>query len=504
MATVISAQRTSNLPRAARVTGNTAVLALWLWLYWPVFDYLTTIFSREDFRTNQILLLGVIFLIITQARKRGLQFRLDAVPQLARLPLALALGGSILYLLAERFLDVNTLSASLFGLASYGLLGLWLEPRRWRQGIPAILLLIGVLPFGDHMQTFIGYPMRIFTASLVRDGLAAAGIGSIGVDTILIFENGVSQIDIPCSGVKSLWTGMLFLIAATWVEKRPLTRRWLLIAAIFAGLLFIANLARVAILVTVGEVMGWRLAAEMLHVPLGVLGFVAVCVTAVWLLRKNSGLKMNDSKLKAASSSIINLQYSQWLYPFLILAITLMALAYTPRPQTGLAAAAPTWNFPAELAVDPLPLKPDEYEWLTRDGAESASRMRFEWRGLSGSMILINSRTWRGHHRPERCFEVYGLSLDDSRAHLVAPDFPVRLVSLSGGAPGSNLSAAYWFQSANQTTDDFGTRIWADLAPERERWVLVSILFDDEVDPNDGSVLAFYQALHQAVAASFD
>ncbi|MCP4422915.1 MAG: exosortase O, partial [Chloroflexi bacterium] len=492
-------------------------------LYWPIFGYLSVIFSREDFRANQILLLGVLFLIAAQARKGNFKLRLDAPPRLARWPLTLALGGSVLYLLAERFLDVNTIAASLFGLASYGLLGLWLEPRRWRQGVPAILLLIGVLPFGDHMQTFIGYPMRILTAVLVRDGLTAAGVASLGVDTILVFENGVSQIDIPCSGVKSLWTGMLFLIAATWVEKRPLSLRWLGTAVIFSLLLFIVNLARVAILVIVGEVAGWRLMAEMLHVPLGVLGFVAACVTAVYLLRRlalriRSQIKFDKEthpqrldrypKSKVKNDQALNdlrLTINDWepaanrqFTIILMAAIALMALLYAPRPQTGLAKQPPALAFPTELSIEPLPLKPDEIEWLTRDGAASANRMRFEWRGISGSMILITSRTWRAHHRPERCFEVYGLTLDDSRAHLVAPDFPLRLVSL-GGRQTASLSASYWFQSVSQTTDDYGTRIWADLAPQRDKWILVSILFDGEVDPHDEDISTFYQTLHQAV-----
>ncbi|MCZ7572164.1 MAG: archaeosortase/exosortase family protein [Ardenticatenaceae bacterium] len=202
-----------------RLGANALVLALLLWLYRPVFDYLAIIFSREDFRTNQLVLLGVIVLIAVQVRKGGLRPRFDVAPQHAAPVLLLALGGSLLYLTVERFLDVNTISASLFGLASYGLLGLWMRPQRWRQGLPAALLTVGALPFGKHMQTFVGYPMRILTAAIVRDGLAAAGIGSIGIDTILVLENGVSQVDLPCRGVKSLWTGMLFLLAATCFSR---------------------------------------------------------------------------------------------------------------------------------------------------------------------------------------------------------------------------------------------------------------------------------------------
>jgi len=483
-----------------RIGANAAIIGLWLWLYRPVFDYLAVIFSREDFRTNQLVLAGVILLLATRMRKEHFCPRIDAAPQLFYPGLILALGGSALYLAVERFLDVNTLSASLLGLASYGLLGLWVHPQHWRHGLPAALLLIGALPFGEHMQTFIGYPMRILTASIVRDGLTGVGVTSIGVDTILVLENGVSQVDLPCSGVKSLWTGMLFLIAATWIERKSFNLRWLLVALIFAGFLFAANLARVGVLVVVGQVAGWWLAAEMLHVPLGVLGFVAACAAAVALLRLERWIEpvaRDECALPVPGRPV-------WLAPVVAMAILAMALAYAPRPAAGLAQPSPAWEFPVGLIAESTPLKPDEIEWLTRGGAEAADRWLFEWRGITGSMILITSKTWRAHHRPERCFEVYGLSLDDSRTDLVAPDFPLRFLSLRYGDGRGLLSATYWFQSVDRTTDDYGARIWADLSPKRDRWVLITILFDGVQDPHATDVQALFNALHDAVARSLE
>jgi exosortase O len=485
---------------------NGIIVGLWFWLYWPLFDYFAVIFSGEDFRTNQLVLVGVIILIALQLRQERRRLRLDGAPHLYLPALGLVLSGSILYLICERFLNVNTLSASLFGLASYGLLGLWLPPLSWRQGLPAALLLIGALPFGEHLQTFVGYPLRIFTAMLVRDGLAAAGVASIGIDTILVFENGVSQVDLPCSGVKSLWTGMLFLLAATWLERRPLNLRWLLLAFSFVAFLIIANLVRVGVLVAVGPVAGWLLLAEMLHVPLGVLGFVAACTAVVWLLRLSLAKKeMGDGRLEIGPSLISHLHMKRlsqpaWLGPALVVVILTMVLVYTPRPQTGLAQPPPAWEFPAGLVTTPMPLKPDEIAWFTRDGAESAERRRFEWHGLTGSMILITSSTWRAHHRPERCFEVYGLSLEGSYTHLINPNFPVRFVSLGDNDHSNLLSATYWFQSAGRTTDDYSTRLWADLAPQHQRWVLVSILFDGVTEPGAAQVETFYLTLHEAVA----
>ncbi len=472
---------------------NGLLAAAWLWLYWPLAGYLQIIFTREDFRTNQVLLLAIVALIAFKIRENGLSLDPARLPAPAALPLGLALGGSATYLLIERFLDVNTLAASLFGLATYGLIGLWMTPGRWRQGLPAALMLIGTLPFGAQLQTFVGYPLRIATAAIVGDGLAAAGVASIGVDTILVFENGIAHVDLPCSGVQSLWTGALFLLAATWIERRPLNLRWLAAATGFGALLLAANLARVAILVTVGQVLNWRLLAEMLHVPLGVLGFAGACAAAVVLLRRSG-------KPLAAGVPTTPSSPSRLLAAGLVAVVAVMALLYTPRPQTGLSGtAAADWAFPAEMAVEPLPLKPDEVEWLTRDGAEAADRYRFTWQGHSGSMILITSRTWRAHHRPERCFEVYGLTLDGSQTLLISPTRPLKAVSLSDGQGQARFTAGYWFQSADQITDDYATRIWADLAPRRQRWVLVSFIFDEPLDARDETLAGFYEGLAEAV-----
>jgi exosortase O len=487
--------------KVAAALANAGLIALWCWLYRAVYAYLAVIFTREEFRTNQIVLLGVLALIVLKVRKGKLSLHLYQLPQLYRPALALSLGGSLLYLLAERFLNINTFSATLFGLASYGLLGLWMAPSRWRQGLPAALLLVGALPFGDHMQTFIGYPVRILTATAVRDGLSLLGIHSVGVDTILVFENGFSKVDLPCSGVKSLWTGGLFFLAASWIERRTINARWMLAALGLAFLLLLANLVRVAILVGIGHIAGWRLMAEMLHVPLGVLGFVGACALGLALLRRTGRVV----HLQAGQGIVAHepgLARPAWLTPLLVAAVLVMALLYAPKPAEASGQPLPVSIFPPGLATEPWTLTPGEQKWLADSGVETAERWRFEWRGLKGSLLLVTSDTWRAHHRPERCFEVYGLTVEGSRTELVAPDFPVRLLSLGSGKNRELLSAAYWLQSAGQTTDDYAARIWADLAPRRERWVLVTILFDRAVDPGSDGSQALYTALRGVVHKS--
>ncbi len=488
---------------AAPLLLNGLLLAGWGWLYAPLLSYFATIFSREDFRTNQILLVAVLALIGLQIHRGDLRFKPHAPPQLRVVPLVALLGGSLLYLAGERFLAINTLSATFFGLASYGLLGLWLAPTRWRRGLPAALLLIGTLPFGEHLQSFVGYPMRLATASLVRDGLAGAGVGSVGIDTILIFENGVSQIDLPCSGVKSLWTGALFLLAATWLERRRLDLRWLGIAALLMVLLFVANLARVAMLVVAGPVLGWNLLAEMVHVPLGVLGFGLACGAAALLLRRQKTqspalVDVADSPAHAGGHTFSLV---------LVAIVAAMALLYTPLPQNGLTQPPLDWAFPDAFILADQPLTADETFWLTRDGAESAERWRFRYRSpvgeeLTGTLMVVVSETWRAHHHPERCFEVHGLALDNSYAHLVAPDFPVRIAQLSDG--DQQWTASYWFQAGDRLTDDYTTRIWADLSLRPQRWVLVTMVFEDAPNVGSAAMQSFYTELREVVARTLD
>ncbi len=467
--------------------------ALWIWLYRPVFSYLGVIFSRQEFRTNQVLLLAVLVLIAARLRRSHIPFPQpeDLRPRLHPPALALLLGCSLLYLLMERFFDIRSLSAALFGLATYGLLGLWLESSRWREGFLAALLLVGVLPFGEHLETFVGYPMRRVTAQLVRDGFAATGHTSLGVDTILVFESGIAKIDLPCSGVKSLWTGLLFLLSAAWIERHPLNIRWLLSGVLMVGLLFCANLLRVAALIGAGQVLNWPLLAEMLHVPLGVLGFIGACAGALAILRLPRPARALPALAPAHARPF-------WLAPALCALVLGLVLLYTPRPVQG-ASVSSSWQYPAEMNTSPQPLTPGEIDWITSGGADSADRQRFSMGDLSGSMILIRSHSWRGQHRPERCFEVYGLTVDNSYAQLVSSEFPLRVVKLSDRSSGRSYTAAYWFQSATQITDDYGTRMWADLDPQREEWVLVTVLFDQSVDPQAQATLGFLTSLREVI-----
>lgn len=497
------------LPRLGRTAVNGFLLALWIWLYWEVFGYFRVIFSSEEFRTNQIVLAIVLVLVLIQFRKERWQPRLDVLPQFFWPGLSLVLIGSASFLLAERFLDINTLSASLFGLATYGLIGLWISPRRWLGGLPAALLLIGTLPFGDHLQTFVGYPMRIATARIIQEGLGAAGISSVGVDTILVLENSLAQVDIPCSGIKSLWTGMLFLIAATWIERCTINLRWFGTAVLMGILLFLANVARVTTLVLVGQVAGWELLAELIHVPVGVLAFGVVCTITLLFIKNLGSSELHFHPTVAQQSQeddSRDLKRPVWLAPLLAVCIAGMALAYTPRPQPVMAQDSINWVFSPELQVQVDPLPPRLFAWVTKGGAEFADRWNFSWQGdsgeINGSMMFLTSKTWRGQHRPERCFEVQGIAVETSQTVLFDNDFTARQLIVTDGI--NQVTALYWLQIDHRAMDDFATRIWSDLASERQPWVLVTISMDDVYPPESATVRSVAELVRTAIANSLE
>lgn len=484
---------------------NGLILLVWLWLFRPIYPYLTTIFTRQDFRTNQIVLALLVAIFIYKAREEGLHIDFNHKPQPHRLPLLLLFSATSAFIFFERYLDINNLSAALLVIATYGLAGLYLQPRTWRSGLPIMLLLAGTLPVNHHLQTFVGYPMRLVTASIVRDMFASAAGGSLAVSTILVFENGIAHVDIPCSGVQSLWTGAMFLLLASWLERKKLGWRWLVTAVILSIALFLSNLVRIAALVWTGQIMGWTPLAEMLHVPLGVLGFVLACMLALALLRHwvpaHAGANTNGTAINRPTAPLIHQKIS---FPILLIGVFLLLSAlHKPYVRANELVVSMGWSFPAALQTEAQPLDSFQLEWLLNDGADSADRYRFQHGDLSGSMLFVVADNWHAHHFPEGCFAGSGLKVHASQTELISAEFPIRWLTLTA-ADGSQYSAAFWFQSAENLTDDYATRIWDDLRFERNEWVLVSALFDQAVAVDSAETITYLNDLRTAAQLTLD
>lgn len=81
------------------------------------------------------------------------------------------------------------------------------------------LLAAPILP---SLQFYLGYPMRIVSASLTVGLLQLQGLPVSRQGVLLVWRDQLLQFDAPCSGVRMLWTGLLFTLAVCLIHRfRP-------------------------------------------------------------------------------------------------------------------------------------------------------------------------------------------------------------------------------------------------------------------------------------------
>jgi hypothetical protein len=120
-------------------------------------------------------------------------------------------------------------------------------------------------------------------------------------------------------------------------------------------------------------------------------------------------------------------------------------------------------------------------------------------------MLISISQSFQAQHPPHACLATAGLQVTGARSVALRPGQPIAQLTIGK----SDRTAAYWLQSATETTDDVLRRSLAVLPrPGRSvggsrqppTWALVSILFDDPVQVDEPAVREQLQRLHDQVA----
>lgn len=467
--------------------GKLLLGGLVLALHAPTLRWLGRIFTDVHFRLNAYLLLALVALVglrlhaVVRERPRVVDL-LRAPPRAARAPIALLLVSELAFLVAARWLDANIVAAVLLGTSLYAVAGLYISPTSWRRGLPGLLVFLAVLPFGEALEAYAGMPARHLTARIVEHTLAMGRIASIPAETVLVLESGLVYVDAPCSGVRSLWTGLVFFSGATWLQRAPIDARWILRGVVFVALLVTANVFRVFAIVLLAPVAGAHQLAAIVHEPLGILGFVAACAVGYLLLR---GGAVTPSPARA---SVPRLSGRVVLG---LAAVTLAALIiHTPRPRRP-PVSAPRFA----LLGEPIALTAAEAGLFARVGQTIATKHRFTWRGHAGSLLAVHSTSWRAHHAPEICLAGAGHRIDVLQSWSLAPDRTLRVATLDGGA----CTALYWYQSRTRTTDDLLARVFADLHRGEAEWVMVSILVEGRWPIGEERTLALFEHIRASV-----
>ena len=486
-----SALLTRSGSAAPAVAANAALLGAWLVLHASTLRWLGAHFSGSPLHAG-LLVVALALLARGVGPKAGaaqVVAALSRAPRAAPAPLALVGFAALGFVLVERRLDVSILSATLFGLGGYGLAGLYVDRDRFRRALPSALLLVALLPFGDQADTYVGFSARVATARVVAAVLAACGQGALPVETILILENGAAHIDVPCSGVRSLWTGLLFFLAATCLLRRRIGARWALVGILHAALLLVENLVRVAVVVLLAAGLGLRGVAEVVHAPLGVLGFALACALSLALLRRFVPA-VEDGAAPAERR-----RGSRALAPALAGCLLALTLVHARRPAAAAPPPPPHLELPATMEARALPLTVGETDLFRRwDGAADKRRLRVGDR--EGTLLAVFSRSWRAHHAPEVCLAGSGVRVEDLHELSLDAGAVVRVAAADGG----RRTAVYWFQSPSRTTGDLAVRIWDDVSGRERRWVQISLLIDAPLAIESPEGRALVDAIRAAAA----
>ncbi|MGD1920241.1 MAG: exosortase O [Pleurocapsa sp.] len=410
------------------------------------------------------------------------------------LPILFILGGEIGAIILKWSFNIPQLTLLCFILGSYGLLGLFIDNSIWRKGLTIATITAFVIPFLTAFNSGLGFPVRVITAHAVAQTLSDFHLGAISSHDIIVMENGIAQVDLPCSGMKSLWTGTVFLLGITYIEKRQLGFRWLLVAIANLSFLIVANILRVLILVIAIEVLQQRQIAEVLHLPLGILGFLGAIFITWLLLQKIPRYDIVQPAIKDSPS------LKPFNFKWLLSTVIVLGIIGQINPNIINAATLNSINLPPQIIAEKLDLSKAEKNFFDNPANPLVEKVRFQSNNLSGSMLLVASSNWQTHHPPELCFLGNGFKIDNMESKLIDDSINARWLSLQDG----ELSATYWFQSNRSTTDDFIERIVDYVAHRNKTWVLVSILFDGNEQPDSRNIKDFTNSIYQTINQSLN
>lgn len=429
--------------------------------------------STQFLAISSIVIIGIIAIIW----KFGFPKKPISVPALY-----LIASSGLLSILT--FSILQQLSASFALLGMYGFLSslAGISLTFWRKGLIMAGLSALALPFALVPGTGMGFYLRLLTADAAAQLLALVGHNSLEAHDVLIFDNGIAQVDLPCSGLKSLFTGTGFFFLASLIMRREANIKWIIGYSIFAILLIVANAFRVTILIWVSEIMQHREIAETIHMPLGLILFCAVCISGVFILHK---LK----PMKSAKEEVISVE-SKPIVPALALSILvgftlLVSSDFLPRSDLS---GPKHITLPKVLDVKTVALTPTETEFFGARDQTSAKKWMFEYQGFSGSMLVVRSGAANGLHAPEVCMLGNGISVDQMETR-VFNSGKYRHLTVDSG----RRNAVYWMQSEQTITDDFRKRLGEYVLGGQDDWVMVTILFDEHLNlaesPNNKSTL---------------
>lgn len=444
---------------------NIAVLtigALLLTLFVSPLHWLIQSLHVAEYRIHSLLLIGFVIFFFIKNRQQNLSFQKFEV---ALAPLLFFATGLIGFTVTEKFLDIDVISCLFLGLTIYGFSGFIIERVKWQNSSVFVLLFFVCLPLSYHIETFLGFPLRILSAKVAASFFSLAGSQVHSTETILLVENKLAHIDLPCSGIKSLWSVSLFSLILSVIEKYKINLSWA--CSIVSGWLLVAsaNIFRIIMLVLIYNSEVPETVKESLHAPIGLIGFIVACTATYWTFRLvcQKDLPRVDVVKKSFDRK-----------SFAFVALSLGAAVSINQINFAAAKIVPQHSV-TQSSIDSIALTDKEKDLFIRHGVIRYEKRKFNVMGLQGTAFLVLSNSWRGHHHPEQCLQGQGSAIETTKTLVIQNDLQVRNIKIKN----SDNEVVYWFQSLADSTDDYSSRVWSGLVHPTKPYTMVSLYIEN-------------------------
>lgn len=421
----------------------------------------------SEYRLHSLLLIGfAIFLTLKNWRRNPKKVLSPTKFNVEILPMTLFLSGIIGFVITEKFFDIDVISCLFLGLTVYGFTGFYMEINEWRNSSVFVLLFSVCLPLSYHIETFFGFPLRILSAKVAETFFSLTGSQAHSTETVLLVENKLSHIDLPCSGIKSLWSISLFSLVLSIIEKYKINFWWTISFLSSWLLVASANIFRIILLMMTYSSDFPETVKESLHVPIGMLAFIGACVATHFIF----GLTCR----RAAPPVVIQKFFDRKSYWIVIL---ILLIAISINQSTNQFKLAPEKTVPpqSQNSADSIALTDKEQGLFLRHGVIQFEKKKFHIRDLRGTAFLVLSNSWRGHHHPEQCIQGQGHLIETTKTLVIKDGLHVRSIKIKN----SNNEVAYWFQSQEDLTDDYSSRIWSGLVHPNKPYIMVSLYIEN-------------------------
>ncbi len=451
------------------------LIPLFLLYFYPGIFSIWTTFTSKEFYENGIAFIFVTAVFIFTALKNQDNIQLSGNKIV---PLVSFLTVLILNTINTYFFRFSIAPPILLLLGIYSLLGFYLEYRFWKRSVFIFLLLVLTLPLLERVQRFLGFPIRLVTANTVSFLLEFFGIGNISKSAVIVTENHATSIDLPCSGVKSIYTGALFMLAVYYLQKVRISIKLIVITlGFFAALLFF-NTWRVFSLVYIYDVLSMKSFGNTVHVFLGVMGFLISCIFFWTITSRYASLDTPSAK----TQNLVD-KYTKYLKPFLVIVLSILFatnLFFAKQQPVAINQTIQNeYSYKLNgINLTELPFTDREVSYFVNSDVEFSKKFSGTITGGQiFSLLIVTSKSARTHHDPEICLQGLGYKINNSEI-LQANGLRLRRLTLNDG----NDQVLYWYVGKENNLLDYSERVWEEITKIGQTWVLVMIGFTDPID----------------------